>query len=57
MQKKHVGTLVRAIAIDALTHILTRRIHFDTALAKLFKNYSDLRRLDKAFIYELVLGS
>ena len=57
MQKKHIGTLVRALAIDALTHILTRRIHFDTALSKLFKNYEGLRRIDKAFAYELVLGS
>lgn len=45
------------IAIDALTHILTRHLHSDLALQKLFKNYPTLRSLDKAFTYEIVLGA
>lgn len=52
-----IGTLTRVIAIDALTHVLTRQVHSDLALQKLFKNYSNLRTLDKAFVYEMVLGS
>ncbi|APJ04471.1 16S rRNA (cytosine(967)-C(5))-methyltransferase RsmB [Silvanigrella aquatica] len=51
------GSLTRAIAIDALTHVLTRNIHSDVALEKLFANYPNLRPLDKAFIYEMVFGS
>lgn len=51
------GTLTRAIAIDALTHVLTRNIHSDVALEKLFAKQTSLRPLDKAFIYEMVFGS
>lgn len=51
------GTLTRTIAIDALTHILTRNMHSDTALERLFASRSDLRPLDRAFIYEMVLGT
>jgi 16S rRNA (cytosine967-C5)-methyltransferase len=51
------GARTRAIAIDALTHVLTRRIHADTALDKLFSHHKDLRPLDRAFIFEMVYGS
>jgi 16S rRNA (cytosine967-C5)-methyltransferase len=51
------GTLTRSIAIDALTHILFRNQHSDNALDKLFNTHKDLRALDRAFIYEMVLGS
>lgn len=51
------GSLTRAIAIDALTHVLTRNIHSDVALERLFANHPNLRSLDKAFIYEMVFGS
>ncbi len=51
------GVLTRVIAIDALTHILTRRQHTDVALEKLFVHEKDLRPLDKAFIYEIVFGA
>lgn len=51
------GSLTRAIAIDALTHVLTRNIHSDVALERLFANHPNLRPLDKAFIYEMVFGS
>lgn len=51
------GTLTRAVAIDALTHVLTRRIHADTALQRLFNHHTELRPLDRAFIFELVYGS
>lgn len=51
------GSLTRAIAIDALTHVLTRNIHSDVALEKLFASHPNLRPLDKAFIYEMVFGS
>lgn len=51
------GSLTRAIAIDALTHVLTRNIHSDVALEKLFASHPNLRTLDKAFIYEMVFGS
>ncbi len=51
------GALTRAIAIDALTHVLTRRVHADMALDKLFAYHSDLRALDRAFIFEMVYGS
>jgi 16S rRNA (cytosine967-C5)-methyltransferase len=51
------GTLTRAIAIDALTHVLTRNIHSDVALERLFVKQNTLRLLDKAFIYEIVFGS
>lgn len=51
------GTLTRTIAIDALTHILTRNMHSDVALERLFSAHPDLRSLDKAFIYEMVLGT
>lgn len=53
----HVGTLTRTIAIDALTHILTRNMHADAALERLFLSHPDLRPLDKAFIFEMVYGS
>lgn len=52
-----IGALTRAIAIDALTHVLTRRIHADVALDKLFSHHKDLRPLDRAFIFEMVYGS
>lgn len=52
-----IGTLTRALAIDALTHVLTRHIHTDVALDKLFSSHRHLRPLDKAFIYEIVFGS
>jgi 16S rRNA (cytosine967-C5)-methyltransferase len=52
-----IGTLTRAISIDALTHILTRNCHSDVALQKLFKSHPKLRSLDKAFIYEIVFGA
>jgi 16S rRNA (cytosine967-C5)-methyltransferase len=51
------GTLTRAIAIDALTHVLTRRIHADVALDKLFSHHKGLRPLDRAFVFEIVYGS
>lgn len=51
------GSLTRAIAIDALTHVLTRNIHSDVALEKLFASHPNLRPLDRAFIYEMVFGS
>jgi 16S rRNA (cytosine967-C5)-methyltransferase len=51
------GTLTRAIAIDALTHIMTRRIHADTALERLFAHHKELRPLDRAFIFEIVYGT
>lgn len=51
------GSLTRAIAIDALTHILTRNLHADVALDKLFSHHKDLRPLDRAFIFEIVYGS
>jgi 16S rRNA (cytosine967-C5)-methyltransferase len=51
------GTLTRAIAIDALTHVLTRRIHADTALERLFAHHKGLRPLDRAFIFEMVYGT
>lgn len=56
MSTRH-GSLTRAIAIDALTHILTRHIHADVALDKLFRHHGDLRPLDRAFIFEIVYGS
>lgn len=52
-----VGMLTRAIAIDALTHILTRNQHSDATLERLFAHHSHLKRLDKAFIYEMVFGT
>ena len=52
-----IGALTRALAIDALTHVLTRHIHTDVALEKLFASQPNLRALDKAFIYEIVFGS
>lgn len=52
------GTLSRAIAIDALNHVLTRRQHADVALERLFTHHaSELRPLDRAFIFEIVYGS
>lgn len=51
------GTNTRAIAIDALTHILTRNMHADAALDRLFSQHPELRTLDKAFIFEMVYGS
>ena len=52
-----LGTLTRALAIDALTHVLTRHIHADIALERLFNHHKDLRPLDRAFIFEIVYGS
>lgn len=52
-----IGTLTRALSIDALTHVLMRHIHSDVALEKLFASQPNLRPLDKAFIYEIVFGS
>lgn len=53
-----IGTLSRAIAIDALNHVLTRRQHADVVLERLFANHeSELRALDRAFIFEIVYGS
>jgi 16S rRNA (cytosine967-C5)-methyltransferase len=57
MTTHKTGALTRAIAIDALTHVLTRRIHADQALDKLFEHHSNLRPLDRAFIFEMVYGS
>jgi 16S rRNA (cytosine967-C5)-methyltransferase len=51
------GTLTRALAIDALTHVLTRRIHADVALDRLFAHHAELRPLDRAFVFEIVYGS
>ena len=51
-----IGSLTRMIAIDALTHVLTRRIHADVALDRLFNHYKDLRPIDRAFIFELTYG-
>jgi 16S rRNA (cytosine967-C5)-methyltransferase len=53
-----IGTLSRAIAIDALNHILTRRQHADAVLERLFAHHGpELRQLDRAFIFEIVYGS
>lgn len=52
-----IGTLTRALAIDALTHILSRHNHADVAMEKLFVSHPNLRTLDKAFIFEIVMGS
>lgn len=52
-----IGAKTRAIAIDALGHILTRHMHADSALDKLFQAQPDLKALDKAFIFEMVYGS
>lgn len=52
-----IGSLTRELAIDALTHVLTRHIHTDVALEKLFNSHPNLRPLDKAFIYEIVFGA
>jgi 16S rRNA (cytosine967-C5)-methyltransferase len=53
-----IGTLSRAIAIDALNHVLTRRQHADAVLEKLFSHHAaELRPLDRAFIFEIVYGS
>ena len=53
-----IGTLSRAIAIDALNHILTRRQHADVVLERLFAHHGpELRQLDRAFIFEIVYGS
>lgn len=52
------GTLSRAIAIDALNHVMSRRQHADAVLEKLFRHHSqELRPLDRAFIFEIVYGS
>jgi 16S rRNA (cytosine967-C5)-methyltransferase len=51
------GTQTRALAIDALTHILTRRMHADMALDRLFAHHQDLKPLDRAFVFEIVYGS
>lgn len=52
------GTLTRAIAIDALTHVVTRHIHADTALERLFAHHGEaLRPIDRAFVFEIVYGS
>ena len=53
-----IGALTRTIAIDALTHVLTRHVHSDVALERLFNHHQkELRSLDRAFIYEMVMGS
>jgi 16S rRNA (cytosine967-C5)-methyltransferase len=53
-----IGTLSRAIAIDALNHVLTRRQHADVVLERLFAHHAgELRPLDRAFIFEIVYGS
>jgi len=53
-----IGTLSRAIAIDALNHVISRRQHADMVLERLFKHHGDeLRPLDRAFIFEIVYGS
>lgn len=53
-----IGTLSRAIAIDALNHVLTRRQHADVVLERLFTHHAaELRPLDRAFIFEIVYGS
>jgi 16S rRNA (cytosine967-C5)-methyltransferase len=52
-----IGVLTRATAIDALCHILGRKLHADVALDNLFKAHPELRPIDRAFIYEIVLGS
>lgn len=53
-----IGTLSRAIAIDALNNIITRRQHADVVLERLFKHHEqELRALDRAFIFEIVYGS
>lgn len=52
-----LGTLTRAVAIDALTHVLTRNMHADAALDRLFAHHNELRPLDRAFIFEMVYGS
>lgn len=52
-----IGVLARVTAIDALTHVLVRQKHADQALDELFQARSELRPLDRAFIYELVFGS
>lgn len=53
-----IGTLSRAIAIDALNHVMTRRQHADAVLERLFKHHAEeLRPLDRAFIFEIVYGS
>lgn len=53
-----IGTLSRAIAIDALNHVMSRRQHADAVLEKLFKHHAqDLRPLDRAFIFEIVYGA
>lgn len=53
-----IGTLSRAIAIDALNHVLTRRQHADAVLERLFNHHAaELRPLDRAFIFEIVYGS
>jgi 16S rRNA (cytosine967-C5)-methyltransferase len=53
-----IGTLSRAIAIDALNHVLTRRQHADAVLERLFKHHAaELRPLDRAFIFEIVYGT
>lgn len=51
------GTLTRAVAIDALTHVLTRRVHADAALQRLFHHHTELRPIDRAFTFELVYGT
>ncbi|NBO38292.1 16S rRNA (cytosine(967)-C(5))-methyltransferase [bacterium] len=53
-----IGTLSRAIAIDALNHVLSRRQHADVVLERLFNHHAgELRPLDRAFIFEIVYGS
>ena len=58
----HIGTRTRALAIDALVHVLNRNQHADSALEKLFDGASreaagPLRSLDRAFVFEIVYGS
>ncbi|MCA2958868.1 MAG: 16S rRNA (cytosine(967)-C(5))-methyltransferase RsmB, partial [Silvanigrellales bacterium] len=56
MSTRH-GTLTRALAIDALVHVLTRNMHADVALDRLFAHQPELRPLDRAFVFEIVYGS
>lgn len=56
MSTRH-GALTRALSIDALVHVLTRNMHADVALERLFAQKTDLRPLDRAFVFEIVYGS
>jgi 16S rRNA (cytosine967-C5)-methyltransferase len=51
------GVATRAVAIDALTHVLTRNYHSDSALDKLFQKHPNFSPLDKSFVFEMVYGT